>query len=127
MKLRIRDNSVRLRLSRGEVAQMQAEGRVRASVSFAGGAALDYVCIASETASEPAATFDGTTLAVQLPAEAVTRWAASEQVSISGEQQLGGDDRLTLLVEKDFACLAPREGEDESDMFAHPAEGDGRC
>lgn len=106
---------------------MQAEGCVRASVSFAGGAALDYVCVASETASDPAATFDGTTLAVELPAETVARWAGSEQVSISGEQRLDGEDRLTLLVEKDFACLAPREGEDESDMFAHPAELDSRC
>ena len=106
---------------------MQAEGRVRASVSFAGGAGLVYVCEASQTASEPAATFDGTTLAVQLPAETVARWAGSEQVSISGEQRLDGEDHLALLVEKDFACLAPREGEDESDMFAHPAEGDSRC
>ena len=29
----------------------------------------------------------------------------------------------TILVEKDFQCLAPREGEDESDMFPHP-DGD---
>jgi hypothetical protein len=27
---------------------------------------------------------------------------------------------LGILVEKDFACLAPREGEDESDMYPHP-------
>lgn len=106
---------------------MQAEGRVSASVSFAGGTALDYVCEASETATTPAATFNGTTLSVQLPTAAVADWAGSEQVSINGEQQLDGDDRLTLLVEKDFACLAPREGEDESDMYAHPAEGEGRC
>ncbi len=106
---------------------MQAEGRVCASVTFAGGAALYYVCEASESARAPAATFDGTTLAVQLPAATVSRWAGSEQVSISGEQGLDGDGKLTLLVEKDFACLAPREGEDESDMFAHPAEQDRRC
>lgn len=106
---------------------MQAEGRVRASVSFAGGAGLNYVCEASETASAPAATFDGTTLAVLLPAATVARWADSEQVSISGEQRLDGQGSLTLLVEKDFACLVPREGEDESDMFEHPAEIDSRC
>lgn len=106
---------------------MQAEGVVRASVSFSGGAGLNYVCETSQTASAPAATFDGTTLAVQLPAATVARWAGSEQVSISGEQRLDGENRLALLVEKDFACLAPREGEDESDMFEHPAEGETRC
>jgi hypothetical protein len=34
---------------------------------------------------------------------------------------------LKILVEKDFACLAPREGEDESDMFPHPKAATDGC
>jgi hypothetical protein len=34
---------------------------------------------------------------------------------------------LRILVEKDFACLAPREGEDESDMFPNPLSGKETC
>ena len=42
-----------------------------------------------------------------------------------GEQQHDNGDVLSILVEKDFACLAPREGEDESDMFPHPGAEQG--
>ena len=64
-----------------------------------------------------------TTVTVRLPETAVRAWASSDQVSIEGELQHTNGDKLTILVEKDFACLAPREGEDESDMFPHPAAG----
>ena len=39
------------------------------------------------------------------------------------ELALEDGDSLKILVEKDFACLVAREGEDESDMFPHPAAG----
>ncbi|MGH8167708.1 MAG: DUF7009 family protein [Woeseiaceae bacterium] len=43
-----------------------------------------------------------------------------------GAQPLDGDE-LSILVEKDFACLAPREGEDDSDKFPNPLEGKATC
>ena len=42
MKLRIRDNSIRLRLTRIEVDTVSAEGLVKARVSMPGGNGLDY-------------------------------------------------------------------------------------
>jgi len=36
------------------------------------------------------------------------------------QPQAVGD--LRIIVEKDFACLAPRSDEDESDNFAHPKD-----
>jgi hypothetical protein len=60
---------------------------------------------------------------VQLPETEVKKWASTEQVSIAADESLDGGDFLKILVEKDFACLAPRDGEDEADMFPHPLEG----
>ncbi len=40
-----------------------------------------------------------------------------------GDETLDDGDALKILVEKDSACLTPREGEDESDMFLHPLDG----
>jgi len=57
-----------------------------------------------------------------LPEADVMRWAATEQVSIAANETLDDGDFLKILVEKDFACLAPREGEDESDMYPHPQD-----
>ena len=58
-----------------------------------------------------------------LPEAEVRQWASTEQVSIAANETLDDGDLLKILVEKDFACLAPREGEDESDIFPHPQEG----
>ena len=123
MKLRIRDNSIRLRLTRNEVDTVSAEGMVKARVSMPGGNGLDYVLESSKLAPKPTAVFSDGALTVQLPESVVNQWAASEQVSIAADESLDDGGVLKILVEKDFACLAPREGEDESDMFPHPLEG----
>lgn len=127
MKLRLRDNSIRLRLTQPEVDSMQTDGRVASRVPFAGGAALEYSLQRSDESGAVTAEFNGATLNVIVPAEVVREWAATEQVSIAAEQPLDGGASLKILVEKDFACLSPREGEDESDMFPHPLEGRETC
>ena len=120
MKLRIRDNSVRLRLTQGEVDQLRDNGLVSARTGFPGGREFQYVVESSPASVKPGAFLSECVITVRLPETTVLAWANSEQVSIRGEQFLD-DDKLTILVEKDFACLAPREGEDESDMFPHPS------
>ncbi len=121
MKLRIRDNSVRMRLTRGEVEALRDDGVVSACTAFPGGRQLRYQVESSPASVNPGATLSDNTVTVRLPEVTVLAWANSEQVSISGEQQHKNGEVLAILVEKDFACLAPREGEDESDMFPHPA------
>lgn len=123
MKLRIRDNSIRLRLTQTEVDTIADSGMVKARVSTPDGNALDYVLESSAATVKPTARFTDATLTVHLPESDVENWASTEQVSIAAEEPLDGGDILKILVEKDFACLAPREGEDESDMFPHPLEG----
>lgn len=124
MKLRIRDNSVRLRLERSEVDTLRDENRVAASTRFAEGIEFVYAVESDTDCDSPAAIFAASTIVVRLPAAAVSKWADSEQVSLEGEQVVDGNSTLAILVEKDFACLAPREGEDESDMFPHPQADD---
>jgi len=124
MKLRIRDNSVRLRLEQGEVAALREQQQVAAATGFADGAVFNYRVESSRTSRQPEAMFENNSLIVRIPEASVIAWADSEQVSIQGEQALAGGEDLAILVEKDFACLAPREGEDESDMYPHPQADD---
>jgi hypothetical protein len=128
MKLRIRGNSIRLRLSRAEVAQMTSAGTVVDRIDF-GTSQLEYRVSGDSAADRPSARFDGAAVDVRLPEAAVARWAGSDaEVSIEGTQAIDGDaEGLRILVEKDFACLKPREGEDDSDMFAHPEAGQLQC
>jgi hypothetical protein len=120
VKLRIRDNSVRLRLTRGEVDRLRDDGVVSARTGFPGGRELRYVLQSSPASVGPAALMSDSVITVRLPETTVLEWATTEQVSIAGEQLLDDGTKVTILVEKDFECLAPREGEDESDMFPHP-------
>lgn len=127
MKLRIRDNSIRLRLTRGEVDALARDGRVASAVAFPGGARLEYAVLCAPGAQAPGAEYAASSVRVTVPADEVRAWAGSDRVSITGEQPLGGDATLAILVEKDFACLAPREAEDESDMFPHPGKDIESC
>jgi hypothetical protein len=122
VKLRIRDNSIRLRLTQTETVTLKDAGIVAARTRFPGGRSLEYAVESSPASVTPAVHFSENRLVVRLPETVVLAWAASDQVSMHGEQRLEDGDVVSILVEKDFQCLAPREGEDESDMFPHPLE-----
>lgn len=119
MKLRIQDNSVRLRLTKTEVDSLDEHGEVAAFTAFPGEQSLRYA-VTSGKADRVGARFDVHAIVVMIPAVEVHDWATSERVSIHGSEPLAGGESLAILVEKDFACLKPREGDDESDMFPHP-------
>ncbi len=127
VKIRIQNNSIRLRLTRSEVDIVRETGVVKSHTGFPGGRQLSYSLESSPASVSPAAFYSDNEIRVSLPETIVLAWATTEQVSIDGEQILDDGDTLTILVEKDFACLAPRPGEDESDMFAHPEIDTGLC
>jgi hypothetical protein len=120
MKLRIRGNSLRIRVSQKELEQIAERGFTSDSVQFSATAKLGYRVEVSQ-GSELAADFSGSEIAVSLPESELSRWLRPEAVSVSGQQPLDGGEVLTILVEKDFTCLAPRDSEDESDLFPNPA------
>jgi Family of unknown function (DUF7009) len=127
MKLRVLDNSIRLRLTRTEVDAVLEDGLVRGRTSFAGSATFEYVLESSPATVQPEAHMSNNILTVRIPENDIRQWAESEQVAISSSQSANNGVPLQILVEKDFACLAPREGEDESDMFPHPRKGEESC
>lgn len=127
VKLRIKNNSIRLRLTRGEVDELRESGVVAANTDFPGGRTFQYRVESSPASVNPAAFYSDNALTVRLPETAVLAWATTEQVSLPGEQVLDDGTLLDVLVEKDFACLAPREGEDESDMYPHPNAAEDSC
>ena len=127
MKLRIRDNSIRLRLTRPEVERANSDGLVKGQVQFAGSNSFAYILESSPATVKPEAHISNNVLTVRIPQLDVKRWAESDQVSITSEQDVNDGAQLKILVEKDFACLAPREGEDETDMFPHPDADSQSC
>ena len=127
MKLRILDNSIRLRLTQSEVDAAATDGLVKGRVRFPGGKTFDYILENSPATVAPEAHLSNNVLTVRVPAPDIRDWAATDRVAIDALQVLGDGEHLRILIEKDFQCLTPREGEDESDMFPHPAAGTETC
>jgi hypothetical protein len=125
MKLRIKGNSVRLRLTQSEVATFKATGRVEDNVSFGTepGHRLVYALESSRDQKSIGVVYEDNSITVLVPDRTATDWVETDQVGIDGEQPLGHGETVNLLVEKDFACLAPRAGEEEKDAYPHPMEG----
>jgi hypothetical protein len=123
MKLRIRGNSIRFRLSRSELDQLGSRGVVRDSIQFGSGASLNYG-IEVVAADRLTVSFDSQTILVALPETLAERWALPEEVAIRGDQPLDASENLSILLEKDYTCLAPREGEEDADSFPNPAGRD---
>ncbi|MDH3266138.1 MAG: hypothetical protein OEM25_04150 [Gammaproteobacteria bacterium] len=120
MKLRIRDNSVRVRLSQSEVNSLHRDGVVSARIGFPGAREFQYVVESNPAVVSPGVFLSNCILTVRLPELTVHTWATTKQVTIEGEQPLEDGEIVRVLIEKDFACLAPRDGEDDSDMYPHP-------
>lgn len=128
MKLRIRDNSIRLRLMRTEVDELKDTGVVSASTSFPGGKTFKYRVESSPATVSPAAVLADSEMSIRLPEATVVAWATSDEVSMRGEQPLEDGGELKILVEKDFVCLTGREDEeDETEMYPHPSAGKVSC
>lgn len=127
MKLRIRGNSIRLRLKQSEVDRISKGEVVADETAFPGGS-FHYRLFADERGAITA-DFDGGAMSIGLPHTMARPWAAGDQVSLLGEQASPGVAPLTILVEKDFACLTPgdnRADEDDEDTYPHPDAGTGR-
>lgn len=119
MKIRIYDDSVRLRLDRSEVEAVGRGEAVSSCTRFPGGAEFRYQLATAEVAAVSADFADGI-IAVTLPLVTAQHWATNEtEVSIHGAAD-HAEGELSLLIEKDFECLEPRSGEDQSNRFQNP-------
>ena len=84
MKLRIHENSLRLRLSQSEVAQFSKTGFVEDSINFAPGSNFAYTLESSSSIPSAQASYQNGWFRIQVPAVAATEWFSTDRVSISG-------------------------------------------
>jgi hypothetical protein len=124
MKLRIKGDSLRLRLTKPEVDQLQAQAQVEDSIHFGLGT-LRYKLSRGRAAPDISAVYADNVIEIRVPDEQALSWCRSEQVTLAHSQALP-EGALRIVVEKDFACLAPREDEDESEHFPHPGAQSGQ-
>lgn len=124
MKLRIKGNSIRLRLTQSEVRKFERTGLLEEFIDF-GSSRWRYAVrtVGDKFASAVPDMTGG--IEVRLPVEWVRGWMKSDKVGFEATEGNGSKDGITILVEKDFTCLTARSGEDESDHFPNPLEQQG--
>lgn len=122
MKLRIRDNHLRLRLQRQELATLQAAGRVQATLPLGPASGLTY---ALRVTREPAITLHHApdSIEVGLPEAMLLEWVHTDRVGWEVDLQVSPDTPVRITIEKDFRCLVERPGEDDADAFHNPDTG----
>lgn len=125
MKIRIRGNSVRYRLSKTDIAQFGKNGYLEESTRFPGNAVFRYQLERSKTADTLQAGFTGTGITVYVPEKIAEEWVQTERVGFDQLLPLENGTELYLLIEKDFACL-DHTTEDQSDNYPNPNRACGR-
>ncbi|MBB6144451.1 hypothetical protein HNQ77_002403 [Silvibacterium bohemicum] len=124
MKLRIKGNSVRLRLLRSEVNTLIETGRLEEKIHFgsAEDAFLIYRLEHEAGLANVEVRHEQSEVTIILPTQQTVAWAETNQIGIYSAVDLGGHGTLDVIVEKDFACLDLSDA-DNHDTFPNPQIG----
>jgi hypothetical protein len=122
MKLRIKGNSIRLRLGQSEVRRLLGEGIISESTTFDLflGQRLDYVLCTVTNLLAMTASFEDSRIIVRMPVSLMRNWAGTDQVGIETTQVGSDGSVLKILIEKDFECIDAPPHESQEDAFPNP-------
>ena len=112
MKIRIKGNSIRLRLTKTDVQTLKQTGLVEEKTIVNSEEIFSYSLMISDKIDKIAATFQNNKMTVFLSNEEAKILTEMEEITVQGSQENG----LFLLVEKDLQCL-DTTSEDQSDMY----------
>jgi hypothetical protein len=121
MKLRIKGNSLRIRVTPSEVKQLLCGGEIRDHVQFTAiaGNRLTYELLSSSSEATTSVAYRCGTITVSVSENQLEKWAGSNDVGVYAEVVLGDNEALSVAIEKDFACLDLSDAENE-DTFPNP-------
>ncbi len=118
MKIRIRGNSVRYRLTKSEVAIFSETGSYIEKTEFSTNIFL-YILQAKEGIENLEADFFNNSITLFFPKKDLAHWANSDKVGFSHSYVMESGKSIALLVEKDFVCM-DETVEDQSDNYPNP-------
>ena len=116
----MRADTLRLRLTRSEVDLIGDGQPVTEATRFPDGTELSYVLFPGDQCTASLENTErGQQVRIEVAESDAKAWAGSDQVGFAGDAplQIGP---LKVLIEKDFTCITPREGDQELDTFPNP-------
>jgi hypothetical protein len=112
MKIRIKGNSLRYRLTKTDVVKFSEKGYLEETITF-GEQSLIYA-LKSAPITHLRADFDNSKITLLMPDPMVEEWTTTDRVGFENS-----NGPLYLLIEKDFKCL-DNVMEDQSDNYPNP-------
>jgi hypothetical protein len=124
VKLRLKGNSIRLRVTRSELGRLQAGERIEEAIHFstAPNIRLAYVLEVGSHHQPVTVAFVSQQIVVSVSQDQLTSWGGEHQVGIYASLPVDETTVLEVSIEKDFACLDLSD-EDNADTFANPLAG----
>ena len=124
MKLRIKGNSLRLRVSRSELTRFLSPSRIEETIHFGPGpeAKLTYALESTPANTVTTVRYNPQQLTVTISEDQARTWSEPGEVGIYTAVDIGAEGLLEVILEKDFACL-DRSDEDNTDTFVNPNVG----
>jgi hypothetical protein len=119
MKLRIKGNSLRLRVSRSELKRFLEENRIEDTIHFTPEAKLTYALESDAGAVAASLRYTGQEVTVILSGAQVRTWNQESEIGVYTTIDIAPERALELVVEKDFACV-DRSDDDNRDTFQNP-------
>jgi hypothetical protein len=119
MKIRIKGNSFRIRLTRSEVDQFAETGYLEETTEF-GSNSFVYALQSMEGIPGLEADYEENKMTMYVPSNIPAVWAKNETVGYENNMEIGDGKHLFLLLEKDFKCIDAPAHEDQSDNFENP-------
>ncbi len=118
MKIRIKGNTVRYRLTKTEVANLATKGLVEEQTEF-NEQTFTYALQAKEGIENLDASFKNNTITIFFPSNQTIARRDGEQVGHHFDMPIKDGKTMFLLVEKDFVCLDETH-EDQGDNYPNP-------
>lgn len=120
MKLRVQDNSIRLRLKQEEVNTLAQDGAIESRMAFGPDAETQHLVYRLEAAdvTDINVVYRAHCVTVQLPNAQAKDWRDCSDVGFECDVPLEGGGSMYVLIEKDFKCLEKRV--DENDCYPNP-------
>ena len=124
MKLRIKGNSIRLRVSPSEVKHLLRCGGIQEYVQITANPMdrLKYAVVSSLSGATTTVAYQLGDITVSVPEGQLKEWAGSDDIGIYADLALGDSWALSVAIEKDFACLDRSDAENK-DTFPNPSLG----
>ncbi len=121
MKIRIKGDSIRFRLTQSEVQTLSEKGTIMDTTNFET-SQFRYGVTLNNAIDNLKASFSAHTITLEVPELQGRSWYTNDIITIDHTVKNTKGSLLYLLLEKDFTCL-DNTAEDQSDNYPNPNLG----